>query len=116
MNVDGALKKATAVYANVGGTLTPVPTLLSSEIKTETEQMRVYKFTPTADGNYTIKVKRTTGDHEIRLYDSDFKPMTESYFYQQSFALSAGSVLYISVTHYYSAEASESTLQIYKEV
>lgn len=115
-NVDGALKKATAVYANIDGTITPVPTLLSSEIKTETEQMKLYKFTPTADGNYTIKVKRTTGDHEIRLYDSDFKPMTDSYFYSQSFALTATSVFYISVTHYYSADTSESTLQIYKEV
>ena len=77
--------------------------------------MKVYKFTPTTAGNYTIKVNRKSGDHEIRLYDSGFKPMTDSYFYSQSFALTAGSVLYISVTHYYSADASESTLQIFKE-
>ncbi len=77
--------------------------------------MKVYKFTSTTDGNYIIKVNRKSGDHEIRLYDSDFKPMTDSYFYSQSFALTAGSVLYVSVTHYYSADASESALQIFKE-
>ena len=57
------------------------------------------------------KILRT----EKGRYDSDFKPMTDSYFYSQSFALTAGSVFYISVTHYYSATASESTLQIFKE-
>ena len=115
VNIDGTLKKATAVYANVEGTLVSVPTLLSSEIKTDSETMKLYKFTPTTVGNYTIKVNRKSGDHEIRLYDSDFKPMTDSYFYERSLALTAGSVLYISVTHYYSADASESTLQIFKE-
>ena len=77
--------------------------------------MKLYKFTPITDGNYTIKVNRKSGDHEIRLYDSEFNPMTDSYFYERSFALTAGSVLYISVTHYYSADAGESTLQIFKE-
>ena len=115
VNIDGTLKKATAVYANIEGSLVSIPTLLSSEIKTDSETMNLYKFTPTTDGNYTIKVNRKSGDHEIRLYDSDFKSMTDSYFYSQSFALTAGSVFYISVTHYYSADASESTLQIFKE-
>ena len=71
---------------------------------------------PTTDGNFIIKVNRKSGDHELRLYDSDFKPMTDSYFYSQSLALTAGSAFYISVTHYYNADASESTLQIFKEV
>jgi hypothetical protein len=115
VNIDGTLKKATAVYANVEGSPASVPTLLSSEIKTDSETMKLYKFTPTIDGNYTIKVNRKSGDHEIRLYDSDFKPMTDSYFYERSLALTAGSVFYISVTHYYGADASESTLQIFKE-
>ena len=115
VNIDGTLKKATAVYANVEGSLVSVPTLLSAEIKTDSETMKLYKFTPITDGNYTIKVNRKSGDHEIRLYDSEFKPMTDSYFYERSFALTAGSVLYILVTHYYSADASESTLQIFKE-
>ena len=115
VNIDGTLKKATAVYANVDETLKQVPMLLSAEIKTDSETMKLYKFTPTAGGNYTIKVNRKSGDHEIRLYDGNFKPMTDSYFYSQSFALAAGSVFYISVTHYYSADASESTLQIFKE-
>ena len=115
VNIDGTLKKATAGYANVEGTLKQVPMLLSAEIKTDSETMKAYKFTPTTDGNYTIKVNRKSGDHELRLYGSDFKPMTDSYFYSQSFALTAGSVFYISVTHYYSADASESTLQIFKE-
>ena len=77
--------------------------------------MRVYEYTSTTDGNYTIKVNRKSGDHELRLYDSEFNPMTDSYFYERSLALATGSVLYISVTHYYSADASESTLQIFKE-
>lgn len=115
VNIDGTLKKATAVYANVEGALVSVPTLLSAEIKTDLETMKLYKFTPITDGNCTIKVNRKSGDHEIRLYDSDFKPMTDSYFYSQSFALTETSVFYISVTHYYSADASESTLQIFKE-
>ena len=115
VNIDGTLKKATAVYANVEGSLVSVPTLLSAEIKTDSETMKVYKFTPITDGNYTVKVNRKSGDHEIRRYDSDFKPMTDSYFYERSFAPTAGSVLYISVTHYYNADASESTLQIFKE-
>ena len=114
-NIDGTLKKATAVYANVEGSPVSVPTLLSAEIKTDSETMKLYKFTPTTAGNYTVKVNRKSGDHEIRLYDSDFKPMTDSYFYERSFAPTAGSVLYISVTHYYSADESESTLQIFKE-
>jgi len=114
-NIDGTLKKATAVYANVEGSLKQVPMLLSAEIKTDSETMKLYKFTPTTNDNYTVKVNRKSGDHEIRLYDSDFKPMTDSYFYEQSFALTANSVFYISVTHYYNADASESTLQIFKE-
>ncbi len=115
LNIDGTLKKATAVYANVDGTLKQVPMLLSAEIKTDSETMKLYKFTPTTGGNYIIKVNRKSGDHEIRLYDGNFKPMTDSYFYERSLALTAGSVFYISVTHYYSADASESTLQIFKE-
>lgn len=114
-NIDGTLKKATAVYANIEGSLVSVPTLLSAEIKTDSETMKVYKFTPITDGNYIIKVNRKSGDHEIRLYDSGFKPMTDSYFYERSLALTADSVFYISVTHYYSADASKSTLQIFKE-
>lgn len=78
-------------------------------------KLEVCSFTLPDDGNYTIKVNRKSGDHEIRLYDSDFKPMTDSYFYERSLELTAGSVFYISVTHYYSADASESTLQIFKE-
>lgn len=103
------------MYANIEGTLVSVPTLLSAEIKTDSETMKLYKFTLNTDGNYTIKANRKSGDHEIRLYDSGFKLMTDSYFYERSLALTVGSVFYISVTHYYNADASESTLQIFKE-
>ena len=51
----------------------------------------------------------------MHLYNSDFTEITDSYFYDKSFELTAGTLYYITVTHYYYADASESYLQIYKE-
>lgn len=114
-NIDGTLKKAAGINVNVDGVLVSLPKMLTAELKTSSETMAIYKFTALENASYTIKTVRTSGDHEIRLYDSNFTPMTNSYFYSQSFAFTAGSVFYITLTHYYNADASESTLQIYKE-
>ena len=77
--------------------------------------MKVFEFTIPETGSYMIKSKRLSGDHEIRLYDSSFNKLNDGYFYSQSFALTGGTLLYIALTHYYYADASESYLQIYKE-
>ena len=129
-NRSGVKKDLTEVYVNIGGTLTQATDILvniddelvslapvySAYLKTESEIMYLYKFIPPADGAYKIQVKRLSGDHEIRLYDSTFTPLYEGYFYNQSFLLTEGSVYYITITHYYAnEEVGESYLQIYKE-
>jgi hypothetical protein len=77
--------------------------------------MTLYSFTPNQSGTYKIQNKRLSGDHEIRLYGSDFTPLYDGYFYSHSFDLAQGYVYYVTVTHYYNADESESYLQIYKE-
>ena len=114
-NIDGTLKQATDVLVNIDGTLVSLPQVQSAYLKTDTECMTVYGFTPTVSGTYRIKQKKISGDHEIRLYGSDFTPLYDGYFYDRSFDLTAGTLYYISVTHYYTADTSESYLQIYKE-
>ena len=114
-NIDGTLKQATDVLVNIDGTLVSLPQVQSAYLKTDTECMTVYGFTPTVSGTYRIKQKKISGDHEIRLYGSDFTPLYDGYFYDRSFDLTAGTLYYISVTHYYTADTSESYLQINKE-
>lgn len=116
VNVDGVLVPATNVLANVDGTLLPVRTVYSAHYTSEAESMWVFAFTPTTTGTYCIREKRVSGDHELRLYSSDFTELSDGYFYDESFELTAGTLYYISVMHYYGEEElSESYLQIYKE-
>lgn len=114
LNIGGTLTKAKDILVNVDGSLVSIPKVYSGYFKSPSEQMKVYEFTPGETANYMITQKRVSGDHEIRLYDSNFNPITNGYFYSQAFALTGGSLYYISVTHYYYAAESESWLQIYK--
>ena len=92
----------------------PSTSIVSSAFKTVSGRI-VYGFTPSASGSYRITQKKISGDHEIRLYGSDFTPLYDGYFYNQSFDLAAGILYYITVTHYRGADTSESYLQIFKE-
>lgn len=110
-NIDGVLKPATDILVNVDDVLIHLEPVKSAHIITESEEMKVYSFIPPADGKYKIMGKHISGDHEIRLYDSDFLPMHEEYFYKESFTLTGGSLLYITVTHYFNRDGiSESYL------
>jgi len=116
VNIDGVLVPATNVLANVDGTLMPVRTVHSAHYTSESDSTRVFGFTPPTSGTYCIREKRVSGDHELRLYGSDFTELYDGYFYDESFELTAGTLYYISVMHYYGEEElSESYLQIYKE-
>ena len=114
-NIDGTLKQATDVLVNIDGALVSLPKVNSAYLKTESDSMTLYGFTPSVSGTYRIMQKKISGDHEIRLYGSDFTPLYDGYFYNQSFDLAAGTLYYITVTHYRGADTSESYLQIYKE-
>lgn len=115
-NIDGNLVHATDILVNINGRLTPLKSVYSSHITSETETMKLFAFTPPTSGEYTIKRKKISGDHELRLYSNDFTPLKDGYFYNSSFSLTGGALYYISVTHYYYEEESgESYLQIYKE-
>ena len=115
VNINGTLVKATEIIVNIDGSLKSVSPVYSDYYKTETESSWLYTFTPETDGLYRIKENRILGDHELRLYSSDFTELTDGYFYDRSFELKAGTLYYILVTHYIHAETSESYLQIYKE-
>ena len=115
VNIDGSLIRATDVLVNVEGTLKSVKPVYSAHYTSESDSTWLYGFTPDSDGTYRIREKRVSGDHEMHLYNSDFTEITDSYFYDKSFELTAGTLYYITVTHYYNADASESYLQIYKE-
>ncbi|MDP4117573.1 MAG: hypothetical protein Q8873_00070 [Bacillota bacterium] len=114
VNIGGVLTKAKDILVNVDGALVSLPKVYSGYFKSTSEQMKVFEFTPGSTANYMITQKTVSGDHEIRLYDSNFNQISDGYFYSQAFALTSGSLYYISVTQYYSAAASESWLQIYK--
>ena len=115
-NIGGLLVSAKDILVNIEGNLVSIAPVYSAYLKTESESMSVYKFIPPSDGTYKIQNKRLLGDHEIRFYDSAFIPLYDGCFYGRSFSLTGGSVYYITLTHYYSADESESYLQIYKEV
>jgi hypothetical protein len=114
-NVNGSLVRATDVLANIDGKLKSVRPVYSDHYTSESETSWLYGFTPRTNGTYRIKEKRISGDHELRLYSSDFSELYDGYFYDQSFELTAGTLYYILVTHFRGADASESYLQIYKE-
>lgn len=115
-NIGGVLKPVTDVLVNIGGTLVSVPPVYSAHLKTTSEKMTLYGFTPSESGTYRICQKKLSGDHEIRLYNEDFEELSDGYFYSESVSMTAGTLYYITVTHYYNEEEeSESYLQIYKE-
>ena len=103
------------VLVNIDGALVSLPQVQSAYLKTTSDAMTLYGFTPSVSGSYRITQKKISGDHEIRLYGSDFTPLYDGYFYDRSFDLVAGTLYYITVTHYRGADTSESYLQIYKE-
>ena len=115
VNIDGVLKPVTDILVNIDDKLIPIQPVNSAYIKTTEEEMLIYSFIPETDGKYRITQKNISGDHEIRLYDSEFSPLYDGYFYSESFELTQGSLLYITVTHYYEEETGESYLQVYRE-
>ena len=116
VNIGGVLRPVTDVLVNMGGTLTSVPPVHCAYLKTTSEKMTLYGFTPSASGTYKICQKKVSGDHEIRLYNEDFEELSDGYFYSKSVSLTAGTLYYITVTHYVGeTDVSESYLQIYKE-
>lgn len=116
-NIGGTLKPATAILVNINGSLVTLPPVYSAHISTSSESTLVYKFTPSSTGTYQIRRKKLSGDHEIRLYSDDFEELSDGFFYNKSISLTAGTLYYITVTHYYNeTDTSESYLQIYKEV
>ena len=115
VNISGSLVPATGILVNVNDELVPIQNVYSYHYVTEKESMALFAFTPETDGKYKIQVKRVSGDHELRFYSSDFEELYDGFFYDRSFGLTAGTLYYITLTHYYSAEASESYLQIYRE-
>lgn len=116
VNIDGTLVQSTDILVNIGGTLKSIAPVYSGYNSSDTDVPILYSFTPSSSGTYRIRAKDICGDHELRLYDSDFTAISSTYFYAESFELTAGALYYITVTHYpYATYASESYLQIYKE-
>ena len=116
VNVNGTLKSATDILINVNGELKQIQPVLSTHHISDTDYTVLVPFQPQQDGVYKIKRKKISGDHELRIYNSDFSMLYEKYFYDMSFELIAGALYYISITHYYGEdEESESYLQIYRE-
>ena len=116
VNIGGSLKPTTNVFVNIDDALVPLPSVYSGYFKSAAESIKVFEFTVPVDGTYRIQNKRLSGDHEIRLYNSELTPLYEGYFYSESFPFTEGSLLYISLTHFFNnADTGESYLQIYKE-
>ena len=116
VNIGGVLKPVTDVLVNIGGTLISVLPVHSAYLKTTSDKMALYGFTPSVSGTYKICQKKLSGDHEIRLYSKNFEDLSDGYFYSKSVSLTAETLYYITVTHYYNeTDTSESYLQIYKE-
>ena len=87
VNIGGTLTKASDIFVNIDDELRAVPSVYSAYLKTETESISLYRFIPQKSGTYRIQNKLLSGDHEIRLYDSDFDMLDDNYFYSQSFPL-----------------------------
>ena len=115
VNMGGTLKQATDILVNNGVSLVSLAPVYSSYLKTEKEEVHLYRFVPTADGKFRIKQKKLAGNHQMQFYDSTYTPLYDGPFNDRSFSLTEGSVYYITLTHNYSAGESESYLQIYKE-
>ena len=115
VNIDGVLKPSTDIRVNVDGTLKSLPPVYSAHITTTSDAVNLFSFTPSESGTYKVCQKVVSGDHEIRFYDKAMAPLTERYFYSQSFSLTAGTLYYITVTQYHNTASGESYLQIYKE-
>jgi hypothetical protein len=116
VNIGGVLTKAKDIMVNIDDTLISLPKVYSGYFRSTSEQMKVFEFTPAETARYMITQKWISGDHELRLYDSNFHQISDGYFYSQAFALNSGSLYYISATHYYyNSNVGESYLQIYKE-
>ena len=116
VNMGGTLKQATDILVNNGVSLVSLAPVYSSYLKTEREEVHLYRFVPTEDGKFRIKQKKLAGNHQMQFYDSTYTPLYDGPFNDRSFSLTEGSVYYITLTHNYSAGESESYLQIYKEV
>lgn len=114
-NIGGTLTRPSQILANIEGQLVPLAPVYSAYWKSERDSMNLYKFIPPEDGTYVIMNNRLSGDHEIRFYDSTYTQLYEGYFYKERFSLTGGATYYITMTHYYTADTSESYLQIYKE-
>lgn len=117
VNIGGTLTRAKQVFVNIDGMLTEIPFIPSGRLQTlNTEDFAVYEFTAPSNGNYTFKIKQTTGDHDGWLYDSSFTPLNENYFDSQAFTLSQGSVYYILLMQYYTnTTPADSVLQVISE-
>ena len=116
VNVNGTLKPSIDILLNLDGELKQIQPVLSTHHISDRDYAVLVPFQPQQDGVYKIKRKKISGDHELRIYNSDFSMLYEKYFYDMSFELTAGALYYISITHYYGEdEESESYLQIYRE-
>lgn len=116
VNVNGTLKPATEILVNTDEKIISIQPVLSAHYISDKDYTVLVPFQPEQDGVYKIKRKKISGDHELRIYNSDFSMLYEKYFYDMSFELTAGALYYISITHYYGEdEESESYLQIYRE-
>jgi len=116
VNVNGTLSRPTKILVNIDDTLTEIQNVNSAYLNTTSESTKLYSFTPTSSGTYKIQQLKISGDHEIRIYDSNFNQLYDGYFYEKSFELTQGSLYYITVMHYCGeTDVSESYLQIYKE-
>ena len=115
-NNGGTLVQAKGVYVNVNGTLKAVSGVSSGHFSSDTDKPILCKFVPDETGTYRVFTKCVSGDHEIRLYNADFSPVRQSYFYDRSFELTQGTTYYATLTHFcYESEPSESELLILKE-
>ena len=114
VDVGGTLTRVRKALANIDGTLSELPMAYSSYMKTTSETMRLYEYIPKETGNYRIKVNIARGDHEARIYSSTFLQLTDGYTYDKTLEFTANTAYYITLTHYYSAEESESNLLVYR--
>jgi hypothetical protein len=117
-NISGTLTAARHVYANIGGVLTELPPVYSGAFQsTVPDTMRLYEFTPPSSGTYRFEVSRKSGDHEARLYDSSFAALNDGqYFYNGSFALTGGSLYYISLTQYIGNDSAADSVIIINKI
>ena len=114
VNIGETLTRVRKALVNLEGTLSELPMAYSSYFKTTSETMRLYEYIPKETGTYRIKVNRAKGDHEARIYSSAFVQLNDGYTYDETLELTANTTYYITLTHYYSAEESESNLLVYK--